>query len=220
MSFNTLIMKAILPVDLISGKEDVRKIIQTNPDANGKYRKVWIGNYKVLKFDTLTDGRESNKKEVYSYTKETEGWLPKLYLTSPNLKYIVSEKLTTVGEDAGAVYQAARTKLGPMVSWFLTNPCFQDKDEAWTYGVRLFLYYTKQCMRFGYMTDPAQFNNHFNWGFKKHFPNGADWHKMLTPALIELCTLFEEDVLVDLHHANIGISQFDGSFKLLDFGGN
>ena len=220
MSFNTLIMKAILPVDLISNKDDVRKIIQTNPNASGKYRKVWVGNYKVLKFDTLNEGRESNKKEVYSYTNETEPWLPKLYLSSPNLKYIVSEKLTTVHEDAGAVYQAARTKLGPMVSWFLTNPCFKDKDEAWTYGVRLFLYYTKQCMRFDYMTDPQQFNTHFNWGFKKHFPDGADWYKMLTPEIIELCKLFDEDVLVDLHHANIGMSQFDGTFKLLDFGGN
>lgn len=222
MSMNALVMKKLLPVDLVTGKNDIFNIVNnTKPTASGKYRSVWLGNYKVIKWDNLTDGRESNRQEVQSYNANTEPWLPKLHLTSPNLRVIVSERLITVEEDQLAVYQAARTKLGSMVSWFLTNHAFKDKDEAWNHGVRLFLYYTKQCLKWGYTNDYAKFNNYFNWVFKSRGIAGtASWHTMLTPEILELCNLFQEDVIADLHHNNIGISQFDGTFKLLDFGGN
>lgn len=222
MSMSTLVMKKLLPVDLVTGKESVANIINNfSPTASGKYRTVWMGNYKVIKWDNLTDGRESNRQEVYSYTKKTEPWLPKLHLTSPNLRVIVSERLITIEEDQLAVYQAARVKLGSMVSWFLTNPAFQDKDEAWTYGVRNFLYFTKKCIKLGIEQDSVQFNLYLNSGFKPRGIAGtANWHTMLTPEILELCNLFDEDVIADLHHNNIGISQFDGTFKLLDFGGN
>lgn len=222
MSMSTLVMKKLLPVDLVTGKESVANIINNfSPNASGKYRSVWLGNYKVIKWDNLTDGRESNRQEIQSYTKATEPWLPKLHLTSPNLRIIVSERLITVEEDPLAVYQAARVKLGSMVSWFLTNPAFQDKDEAWTWGVRLYLYCTKQCLDLGYTNDPVKFNYYLNSGLKPYGIAGtANWYTMLTPEILELCNLFQEDVIADLHHANIGASQFDGTFKLLDFGGN
>jgi hypothetical protein len=216
----TLVMKKLLPVDLIAGKEEVNIVLASKENTCGKYRKVWLGNYKVLKYDTLKEGRESNRKEVQSYNSKTIEWLPELFLVSKDYRVILSEKLITVNEDADAVYEAAKAKLGAgMVDFFLSNKCFKDREEAWTEGVRLYLDYTKRCLKKGYM-DKNRFNYYFNLGFKKHFPNGEDWYGLLTPQIIELCDLFEEEVLGDLHHGNIGISQFNGKFKLLDFGGN
>ncbi len=219
---NTLVMKKLQPVDLAVTKDDIENIINnTKPNASGKYRSVWLGSYKVVKLDNLTDGRESNKKEVETYNSKSKHWLPKLDLISTDMKIIVTERLITTAEEELAVYQAATIKLGSMVSWFLKNPVFKDKQEGWNYGVRLFIYYTKQCVKWGYINDPNQFNTHLDWGFKSRGLNGAaSWYTMLTPEIIELCHLFEEEVIVDFHSDNIGISQFDGAFKFLDFGGN
>lgn len=216
----TLVMKKLLPVDLIAGKEEAKAVLTSSKEnTSGKYRKVWLGNYKVLKYDTLEEGRESNRKEVESYNSRTIEWLPELFMVSPNYRVIVVEKVITVNENVDAVYEAAKAKLGAMVDFFMLNPNFGDKGYAWNYGIRLYLYFTMQCLRSG-QVNQKDFNTHFNWGFKKHFPNGEDWYSLLTPEIKELALLFEEDVLWDLHWHNIGVSQFNGKFKVLDFGGN
>jgi hypothetical protein len=208
---------SIANVDSILDQKDIANIVNDRlPDASGNYRKVWVGNHKVLKFDPMEPSWVNYKEICYLYHEPCKVWLPELHYYTQDYKFILVEKLTTVSEDPSSVYDAAKVALGPVVDFFLEDKKYKSKEEAWDEGVRVYLSFLYQVQM--HMESEEQFNASLNFLFSSRYPRGYNWFSLLSKEIKTLVACFQSDVITDLHHKNIGANKKQ-QFKLLDFGG-
>ena len=209
------IFKILTKIDLILSPLDADEVVRnTAPKGEGAFRRVWVGNYSVLKrcrtiplngFPVDLGGGVMNRKEkeIWDAYKHL-GILAPVHWVSSDYRYLMMEVLNTSPEEKSKKIKT----------------CFRDFYFGEESVDNSALALRRACVilncvkKHGKTTEATrQIKAHPYWDGRID-PKYVDFDKPLIKAILQL----PEEVIIDLHFGNWGVDE-NGSLKIIDYAG-
>lgn len=218
-TMETLVMKRVTAIDLVDSNVAADQIAMNVPQtAEGTFRRVYVGNYRVLKRakSTIsklwirgndTSGCRFNLTEADNFKKyEHLGLFAKVEWVSADGRYLVMEKMDMSEQLRIAAVKRTFADLwvdSPDGDWQAAVDCCERLRVSMRH------YYDNnmdQTLMGSLMSDPG-------WDRKVYYKS-LDFNKGIYKIIAQL----PFDVAIDLHYNNMGCD-VNGNLKIIDFGG-
>jgi hypothetical protein len=219
-TMKTLVMKKITAIDLINSSVAADQIVTTIPPVSeGVFRRVWVGNYRVLKraksvipATWVKDPKDPsackfNLVEADNFKRfEHLGLLAKVEWVSPDGRYLVMEKMDMSEHLRIAAVKRIFADLwvdSPDGDWQAAVDCCERLRVSMRH------YYDNNMD----MSSMSSLLSDPGWDRKVYYKR-LDFNK----GIYKVITQLPFNVAIDLHYNNMGCDM-NGDLKIIDYAG-